>query len=380
MTFLLADALVVRTPEQMRDAIVAKFVENQVNAVGWSPYSTNRALLEFDAKYLSIEEQIRATVALAGYLDTAPAAGDDWVDLLASGFFDEDRQPATKARHRFRITNDTAAGPFTIAERAQITTGDDVRFDVEVTGSLAAGVGQFAEVVVVAEKAGTSGNIPTGTTLKWIGSGIPGTTITNPQIDDTGTSILEQAADAEGNPSLIGRCRGRWGQNSAGGNDLMFRQWVKEAFKAAGVALTVTRVGVDSAAPDGPGSVRIYLANSLGPATAEELAIVAPYILARQTLGTGPWSVLAASTQTENIVATVYVSGNPNAAADSVAFLAAYANSLDVGPRAVYRGQLAKVLLSVPGVYDISITTPSVTRIDLASGKILAFNTSITVA
>ncbi len=353
----LTDALTARDAATIRQAILDALTAKNVVATGWSAMAVQRALIEIEADSEAKQEAIRATVAAAGFLDTAAIAGDDWLDLLAKGFFLVIRQPATKAIHQFALTNVVGTAGRVLRNGALVSTTGSTPLVFRYLGG------------VVADVPGSGGNIPAGSSLVFSGSGLVGCVVTNPAIGDTGTSLVAAGADRESNANVIARCRGMWAVNSAGGSSLEIPNWIAAAFDAAGLTSTITKYRLDDASPFGPGSMALYCASDAGPATTSELDIVRAYILPRQTLGGGSWRILAPEEQIVTIGGTLFASGNPNAVSDAGQALVALEAEVPLGGT-LYRSAIIQKLMEVFGVINVRLDTPP-GDVVLAPGQVL---------
>lgn len=361
------------TATSQADRLAAMYVtaaDLGVDVVGVQAERLFRALFEIEAAQKAQEDQLRVKIAQAGLLDTVKLAGSAWVTLLALGFFDLPRAPATSTVGAASL----ACGPLAVAgtvvaRQARFQTGTGVIFTNADAFTVAPNA--TIPVTLVASVPGSTGNVALNSTWTNV------TTLTNCTLTNPGTSgswITSAGVDEESDDSLIARCRARWAATSYGGASSAYRQWIADAFTAAGVASTITRLGVDDGNPNGPGSTDIYLANSTGPATVGELATVDAYLQPRRSLGTGPLRVLAAPALSVPVVAVLY--GNTGAVAPATAMLAALQSTISLGG-IIYRADLIARLMALSGVYNVVLSTPAA-DVDLTGFDVPTFAPSLT--
>ncbi len=375
------EATTARTAEEVRDDLLAALVAEGVAATGWDSVAVHRAILEADAAARAKEESYRVLIAKAGFLRTAADAGDAWLDLLAAGFFNRTRAPATRAVHRVRFTNATAAGPYVLEASAQVvatvagttfrnTPLDDP--DFSHIGTLFAGVGQTVDVDFTAEVDGSAGNAPTGTVLKLV-TAIPGVTVVN-------TEILEPGRDAESNAALLLRCLSRWAATSYAGCLEAYVQWVREAFTGpddapTGVESPITKVYADDTNPNGPGSTDVYLATDAGAATVEQVAQVDAYLQPRRGLGTGPLRTFAGTEVAVPISVKVFAT-KAVAAAVEAGLLTLNADTA-MGGR-LFVAEIIQRSQDVDSVFNTIVLSP-LTDVQLGVGEIAVISVAVEV-
>ncbi len=341
-----------------------------VDIVGVQAERMFRVLFEIEAAQKAQEDLLRVQIAQAGFLDMVKAAGRAWVTLIAAGWFTLARAPATSTIGNAVL----ACGPLAIAgtvpaRQARFQTGTGVIFTNAEAFTVAPNA--TIPVVLVATVPGSTGNVATGSVWTNV------TVLTNCALTNPGTAgswITSAGVDEETDDNLIARCRSRWAATSYGGAASAYRQWIVDAFAAAGVTNTITRLGVDDGNPNGPGSTDIYLANVTGPANPTELATVGAFLQPRRSLGTGPLRVLAAPALSVPVVAVLY--GNTGAGALATAMLTAWQAEIPLGG-IIYLAELYSRLMALAGVYNVVITSPAA-DVDLTGYDVPTFVPSIT--
>jgi uncharacterized phage protein gp47/JayE len=296
----------------------------------WVSGGTGLTVARILARLLSEHSPTVQAIAKGGLLEWAEG---DWLTLLADDFYDVQRTPATRARHTVRLTCAASAGPYTLtASQVWLATDSGVRFRSVTGGVLASG--SYLDITVEAELAGTSGNVAGGTITSLVTS-LAGVTATN-----TATTVL--AVDEELDPELRQRCRDKWAsvapQDAAPGGT--YRYWARKA------SSSVTRVYVDDNNPDGPGSLRVYLAGNAGP-VASDVSNAVNAVLQQRRAAKAIVATLSAVERVCTMTGTVYVSGTDSGAAATaieaavVAEFAAYDIGGEVlGTRGIWQSRI----------------------------------------
>jgi hypothetical protein len=360
------EATTVKTEEQERSEIALDLSLRGVNDVGFPETSTVRRLLDSSAKAHARYSVLRAATTYAafrGLVEQIPAeeGRDAWLDLFMDGQYGLPRDRATKARHRFRLTNASSGLQRTIETNKLRARGGGVDFvNVTVPGALYPGhgtleVGGILDLLFEAQTPGVIGNVPVGSVSQLV-TAIAGVTVSNPAIDNQGSSIVRAARNAESNASLLARGDARWGATGVGGSAGSLIEWIDKAFKYAGVEKTVTKWLVDDTNPLGPGTTVVYLANNAGGATLDELAIVQSFYDLRRTAAMGRLLAIAAIVRTLSYHATLYsnLQNTPAVLAAANAMQQAYTADLAMGGKAI-RNQLIEHLMFPDGMVDVSL-------------------------
>lgn len=384
------DALTPRSVDDVRADIFTKMVAGDNDVSGWPAIAPQLALVEADAAALAYETQLRAKLAALASPNTAPSAGDDWVDAkvgwfnLDNGSGGQGRILASLASWNVPLIVASAAAPLTIdnTSKIQIQANDGTIFEcsqptsiVLNAGSSFKGTAQFT-----ARKPGTTGNVTPGQIAKVI-SGPAGLSI-----DGTGTQVLVAAArNQETSLQLIKRALGRWATQGAG--------WSKTSFDflVPSFAPTVTDWRVRDDNPLGPGSLMIIMRNAAGPSLDAENAAVLAGLTNPKTKpwGTGPIAVVSATALTVSISATVASDGtNASILADVTNAIELLEEAFPIGGDVdafLRRALLFEVLMGgastaygLPGFLgakNVELTSPA-SDIAFALDSVISFNTS----
>jgi hypothetical protein len=149
---------------------------------------------------------------------------------------------------------------------------------------------------------------------------------------------------------------------------------IRDAFEAAGQTNPITRIYVDDTNPDGPGSVWVYMARDLLPATAEDIDLVDAYVVPKWRAGGGPFASKAAAVTT--ITVDGLIKGPTNASValtQASAALTALAPTYAIGGDTVYVHQIEKALGNgVTGAQNVVATSPATDQA-ITPGSIVEF-------
>ncbi len=327
-----AEATTTQTATELQsewtDAMAAG--DPPVILTGFAPTSAERGAIALEARAIATEQEIRKEVVLSSLLIQVEDRDPAWVDRFVEGFFSAGleeaqrfkRLRATKAKHIFRLTNQSASGgPYTIKAAGASGPGisleasaiDGTRFVNIAGGTLAAGLGETLDIEFEAVVAGLSGNIAPGEIFKIQGGALPAVDVSN--LADSQTFVAR--AD-ETNREYVTRALGRWGTLAAGGHPSAVE------FRILTGVPTITKLGVRDDNPFGPGTVAVYLANATGPATQDECDAAAAVFGPYEPLGSrGLWQYLPAIARVVTVTAALEIDGsNTTAGEDAEAALA----------------------------------------------------------
>ncbi len=197
---------------------VAELLDVETRAEILERFLNEAAILEIDVRGMQVErfargyfeieslsheqwQTLRQTIVESGYLDTAE---DDWLTLLAAGFFQVARTPASRTVGQLLFTDAQSVGPKNIAvdERVGLSTGN-VRFRNTAAGTVP--LNGTVSIEIRAEVAGAAGNVSNNTITR-LQTDIPGVTVNNPTYA-AGTWITTPGRDQETDAALRARCR-----------------------------------------------------------------------------------------------------------------------------------------------------------------------------
>ncbi len=360
MATTLAALLTPTTAAQAEADLISALDSFGFPATSWQPKSVPYTLLKwFATKYASLTQTI-ASITAGGFLSTAAELKNDdgsdqreWLDLAVDSQYDEPRNEATITVGTMRLTN-ASGSPYTIAVgQLWATTSDGRRYNNTTGGTLSAPVGSTLDLTWKAEQPGAKYNIPNGTISSELATPLPGVTVSNPAVGSTGTWITSPGGDLEGNVAYAARARTKWSTLGTGAGAAAYENWARTG------APTITRVKVDDANPDGPGTLRVYLANAAGPATGGEVSAADAYIQPRRALGMKV-TTQAAAAAALTVTATLYVQAAyaATAPAQAASNIAALASGLDIGED-VYLSEIYTALSSPTGVTRVVLTSPT---------------------
>lgn len=379
-----AEATTAQTEQAIYLGLLADMEGLLVNVAGFGPFSTNQAMPRLLSKALAAEQALRVKLVNAGFLDRAALAGDDFLDALALGWFNETRIPALAAVWDLAITGAPGAIGYTIGRSSKELTaqGQDGGLGAPLYQNtnadlvtLVAGAATLCRFTCLT--AGTIGNQLSGGIAEFV-VGKPGYTVTNAAPG----GLVTAGREKEGNAAFVLRLKGKWSVLAAGWTRASF------AYRLGISAPSITRSKLLDAGPYGPGTVGAILASPAGAATATELAAVAADFGADdvKALGSSGFTPSAAS------LYTVVVSGTLTCSAPTLLLAKAALAQLErVYPIGAIDGELDLALVlgilvggaypewgiaGFPGVSDSAITAPLVDTTGIGSDAIIAFETS----
>lgn len=356
MTTSLSDVLKPTSVEQAEATVLGVLEGAGFPATSWQPKSFPRTMVKALATVGASIANTVSNVAAGGFSTLAASLGlSGWLDLKAEQDYGNTRAPAIATVGQMVLTNATGSGQ-TISVGMWIADGEGDnahRFEVTGGGSLAAPNGSTLPVAVRAEKPGADYNIPIGAPLFIAGGVLPGVTVSNPPIGSTGTWVTTAGADQEGDAALAERNTTMWATLAPAGSRDSFKAWARAAVP------TATRVEVDDAAPFGPGTVAVIMANAAGGASPSEVATADAYLQTKRSL---PSRVRAQAATNVDIAiqATVYI----EAVHADTAFLQAQANLVELQAEhgisgRVYRSEIITALSSPLGVRNVTLIAPA---------------------
>ncbi len=163
----------------------------------WQSGSVGRTLVQVDAKAIA---DLRAQVAYIAQSSLLQTAADDWLDQLATQFFQEDRYLGASTEGYVVVTDAASTGPHTVALSSLWVSVGASGLRYNNTATITVPLGGSAAIPVRAEAIGAAYNVA-NTTINVVGSaGYPGITVSNPAVAAPGA--LATTGIATGNASV----------------------------------------------------------------------------------------------------------------------------------------------------------------------------------
>jgi phage-related baseplate assembly protein len=312
-------------------------------ATSWHSGGIARTLIELLAKLVSEYTATRQVLTASRYNRSAIG---DWLTLLSSSHFSNDRYPATFTVIDQPLTTAIGAGPYTVAAGDSILIDADGRPFRNMAGfTLTTNTTQ-----VVRYRAEFAGVIPLPTApslqtpLAGVSLGLP--------------TLFLQGTSEESDDRLRTRNESRWGTLGYASPTDAYRLWALQAVPA------VTRVRVDDNNPGGPGTVYVYIAG-ISELVGTEAVDVKNYIEGTDGIGRRPIgsnvSVFNATHQNVTLSGTVYY--DPTYASVQVYVEQAirdYFDAVGIGGSngVVPLAGIYRAIMSVPGVVNMALTAP----------------------
>jgi len=368
------DAIATQSAQQIRDSTLLPALAAAGSTVGGAPTSSpDRGIVEAEAAFLALEQQLRAGVALSISATTALQAGDSWVDAAASWYQVPSNQGpgntpggigrfvATFAVWSVPMRVTPSAAPLTISPgqivQAQADTGQIFNLTLPAGSPplvFNSGNSFTATAMFTARVAGVAAGKVTANTITKIITGPAGLSITG-----SGQTLVTAPQDQETSAALLVRCYGRWGTIGAG--------WTLQSFDflIPSFAADVNRWFVDDSNAAGPGSVVVSLAIVNGPASGPSstpgtdcaLVLAGLGSSSVKPLGSGPIVVQPAVAVPIAIAAVLATDGsNSTLIADATDALQQLASKV-MGPAAITFDLIVAILMGAPlGTVEIPTT------------------------
>jgi uncharacterized phage protein gp47/JayE len=362
-----------------------------VDLTGYDPFSVVRALVSDQAQARAFFSTLRANLALGVNPTTALPLGDDWMDAILSGFFQEPRLPAIASTGTLVLSVPSGIGPYTYQAGGllveDLSTGD--YYANANTAPQSVSSTSPATIPFVAQAPGVSGNPLSGDSFALV---------SGPQGGSLGVlvgtwTLTTAGTNAETSVAYLARCLAKWGSLGAGGNIDAYDYWIPTGTP------TVTRWQVDTSNLNGPGSITVWCADSAGPATSGELLSVLAYLFPRKALGSGALVVLPASSATLAVTAVSTQDGsNANVLTQQAAALQVLLGAFPMGGTVdpallieILRGAplvnvdvatvngFASIALNLPGfagVTGVALSSPASAFV-LTASQVLAITSSL---
>jgi len=310
------------------------------------------------ARGLTSLSEVVQQIARGGFLDLATG---DWLTLLARSWFGLTRRPASYTYQTLTLSSSAAAPPYTIVPgqvwvSTSATPGQGYRFNNTTGGTLPSG--GTLNVTIKAESPGAAYNVDLHDVTVMVTS-LPGVLCDN-------IAVITEGLNEESDAELKVRCRGRWPTLSApehmpgGGYEFLAKTDPETGEARPGV----TRAYCDIDNPDGPGTIRVYLAGPEGPVTGAVVSSVDAELQPRRGASC-TLTTLSAVEEEITPTGTVWVYGVTVGVAESAgrAALDALLAAAPIGgyvwgsSRGIFRDALEQSLRAVPGVVRVSLTS-----------------------
>lgn len=364
-----SDLLVAPTEEEVLDTLLQYLAGFGFNSTAWQPGSAQRQFVSVFAKVIA---SVGGTVSMVAAFGALLTATGNALTKLADSHFNEQREPAIKTQGTVRLTNVAGIGATPIAI-GQIVISDPLSgqtFRNIGTGTIPGTVGGFLDLTFESEVAGAASKVPIGS-LTVMQTPIAGVTASN---SDPNWMTLA-GADAESDDRLRKRCRDKWGTLNVVSKPVSGYEYL--ALKADPA---VTRVYVDDTNPDGPGTIRIYIASDNGTGSGASVAAVDALVQTKRSV-TAQVTVLPAVEVAQLFSATVFIATAQNTPSTRDTIRKAindFVNALPIGGeqtdnvagKEMSFAKLIGVVVAVPGVRNVTFSAPT-TDVPLNPNEVL---------
>lgn len=354
MPVTLDDLITPDTQASILRLFLTKLASLNWPVTNWGKFGSFRSLLTVEAEALSNLSQLVAKIARGGLLDLARG---DWLTLLAKSNFDLDREAAVFTEGNEHLTCAPGNGPYNITPgQLWFKSTNGLLYNNTTGGTLTSS--SPLDINIKAEQPGSVYNRTDGDITAMV-TPLVGVTAINQPLTGNPDWTSVQGSDEEQDDELRSRCRTRWASLGAEKTRDAYVYLAKNvpAIVAPGSGLTqITKIYVDDTNPDGPGTIRIYLAGDGGGIAGATLTAADAWLQSHK----GLCAVLTnqgAIDDTVTLEALVQCTGDvDDVIADLTAKLDVFQSSLDVSDGAslgrVRRAQLNKILMSPDTAFD----------------------------
>lgn len=364
-----SDLLVAPSEAETLDTILQALAGFGFNTTAWQVGSVQRYLVTAIAKVVA---QVAATVAMVAAFGALSTATGPALTKLADSDFDVQRFEAVKTQGIVRLTNVAGIGATVIAI-SQLVVSDPITgqtFRNISGGTIPGTVGATLDLTFESEVAGKNTVVAVGS-LTIMQTPIAGVTSSNSDAN----WITQTGADAETDPNLRARCRAKWGTLNVGSKPVSGYEYLARTADPA-----VTRVYVDPTNPNGPGTVRVYIAGASGTGTGSMVTAVDALIQQKRSV-TALVTVLPAVAVAEAFTATVFIASAQNTPSTRESVRLAindFVNALPIGGiqtdniagQEMSHTALIGAVQAVPGVRSVTFSSPTA-DVPLAANEVL---------
>lgn len=311
-------------------------------------------------------------------------AQGEWLTLYSLSAYDNLRKEAVRASGPATLTSTSFAPPYTIGVGYLVATnGQGIAFRNTTGGTLSPS--STLELEWEAEIAGAAANSVQPGQLTNLQTTLAGVTINNP--GSGGEWLTQLGTDEESDEALRLRNKTKWATRATHAPEEAYQNWALEA------ATEITRAKVDSQNPEGPGTLRIYIAGAEGTVPSLLEDVVVDYIngdgpdgIVRRAIGAEVYCS-AAATKAVTITGTIYQAAAYAYAvqSDVEANLASFEEALPIGgtqldpgdPGKLLRASLYGAIMKVTGVMNADIQAPA-DDVELLPNEVVDFTLDLT--
>jgi uncharacterized phage protein gp47/JayE len=338
--------------ESVRELILELLETAEFPVEAWQDEGAARMIVEVGAALGAQQSDPVATLAKMVFVATSVG---EFLDAVVKSKYDEDRNPSVASV--FDVTLENSGSTTHVKGVAEIIlrASNGELFSCTEGATVTAGADTVVEFQ--AQAAGAAGNI-VAQDLELV-TPLAGVVAT---FDGTFTTV---GADAEGDPQYRSRATAKWPTLQAESIDAALEYRIRTAVPG------IFHVGFDSDNPRGPGTTDVYLAGENATAGGSDVT-AAQDVLDLHAFGNGSLEkqvkAIAAPTVTQDIAATVYVSGITSDEAETTLdglwrdFLTTIPiGGFDLSPGPTHTIELSQIdaALQFDGRVSITFATPS---------------------
>ncbi len=350
-----------------RDQALAMLIEvlqgYGFESTSWQSGSIQRTLIEMAAEIWSELSGTVASIARGGFNVLATGTA---LTQFSDSVYDNQRIAASPTRGEMVLTETDGGGPyvFAIGDVVSVESSTGITYRNSTGGNLNPSSSLTLEWA--AEIGGSDANIKPDSTLS-LQTTIAGVEVTNPVIGTTGTWITAYGQDEETDARLRLRNQTKWPSQSQARPEDALIFLALEATAPNGQSTGISKALVNSNNPQGPGSVDIYIANDVTPASPAQVANVDLYMQARRSTSS-ILRTLAANPLPITIEGTVYYRAGSDLSSVGAAVQTAVEGIIAPLPlegveykpsdRGLALSELSGVITAVDNVLNVVLTNP----------------------
>jgi uncharacterized phage protein gp47/JayE len=338
---------------EAKTIIITRLTELGFSATSWQSGSVQLTFVMLLAWFYARLTEFVATLVAACFLETSQG---EFLTRYSKSVYQNIRKPSIAAQHRVRLNVASGSGPYTINVGDSVATDGTRTYRNVTSGTVNTAQNDTSanDLTYEAEVAGAAGNAAADTITKLVTT-LAGVTITNPD-----AAPSRAGADEETDAELAERNQLKWGELAV--------EMPGAGYKSVALSVTgIRRCDLDDTNPDGPGTLRVYVAGSnvaADPGAKAEAGLLLQSrrsVCAIVTLPEPP-------SQTVAVAGVVYITQSKLSAAQATVTtnLTDYIQRLPLGGAqltSIFKGVpldgIEETIRAVDGVQNVDLTTPT---------------------
>ncbi len=341
------------TETEAKTQILTRLTELGFSATSWQSGSVQLTFVMLLAWLYARLTEFVATLVAACFLETSTG---EFLTRFSKSVYQNIRKQSIAAQHKISHVVASGSGPYTINIGDEVAT-DGTRTFRNITGGTinTAQNGTAAnDLTYEAEVAGSAGNAAVNTITKLVTT-LAGVTITNPD-----STPVRSGSNEESDAQLAERNQLKWGELAV---EMPGDGYRSVALSVAGIR----RCEIDDTNPDGPGTLRVYVAAESGAADPAAKLEAGLLIQSRRSV-CGIVTLPEPPVQPVAVSGVVYITTSKLATATATiqTELTTYIESLKLGgvtltstTKGVPVDGIQETIRKVDGVQNVDLTSPT---------------------